>query len=131
MDSDSASSVDYNSGEEGDVDDDDDTCPSSPLSQVSHSSMASSYTNREKNRTNWIFSIILWLLLPARLFYGIPFYLYIMFLDRGLKGPTSTPGRFHSSHVHAVRKSMDHIVEQATDRRRGVIEVCLYNNLYV
>ncbi|KAI3777477.1 hypothetical protein L1987_47277 [Smallanthus sonchifolius] len=123
MDSDSASSVGYSSGEEvdddDDDDDDDDTSPSSHSSQGSQFSRASSYTKHEKNRAHWIFSIFLWFLLPARL---IPFYLYSVFLGRGLKEPTSTPGRFRTSHVNAGRKLLDHVVERATDRRRGVIE---------
>ncbi|KAJ0834134.1 putative triacylglycerol lipase [Helianthus annuus] len=127
MDSDSASSVDYSSGEEvdddgNDDDDDDYTSPSSPTSQSSQLSRASSYNKHEKNQTQWIFSIFLWLLLPARLTLGMPFYLYSIFLGRALKGTANTHGRFRTSHVHAVRKSLDHVVERTTDRRRGVIE---------
>ncbi|KAI3726803.1 hypothetical protein L1987_66609 [Smallanthus sonchifolius] len=121
MDSDSASSVDYSSGEDVD-DDDDDISPASPSSQSSRFSRASSYTKRQKNWAHLIFSIFGWLLLPARLILGIPFYLYSMFFSRGLKGPTSTPGRFQTSQVHSGRKALDHVVQRATDRRRGVIE---------
>lgn len=42
----------------------------------------------------------------------------------GLKGPTNTPERLQTSHMLTSRKSLDHVVERATDRRRGVIEVC-------
>ncbi|KVI06498.1 uncharacterized protein LOC112509968 isoform X1 [Cynara cardunculus var. scolymus] len=123
MESDSASSVDYSSGEEVDDDDDDDyISPASPSSQSSRFSRASSFTKREKNSAHWILSIILWILLPARLMLGIPIYLYSMFFSRGLKGSASTPGRVQASHVHAGRKALDHVVERATDRRRGVIE---------
>ncbi|KAI3785616.1 hypothetical protein L1987_44740 [Smallanthus sonchifolius] len=123
MDSDSASSVDYSSGDDvDDDDDDDDISPASPSSQSSRFSRASSYKKRRKNWAHLIFSICGWLLLPARLILGIPFYLYSIFFSRGLKGPSSTPGRFQTSQVHAGRKALDHVVQRATDRRRGVIE---------
>ncbi|KAK9066624.1 hypothetical protein SSX86_013948 [Deinandra increscens subsp. villosa] len=124
MDSDSASSVDYSSGEDVDDDDDDgdDISPASPLSQGSRFSRASSYSKRRKNWAHLIFSISVWLLLPARLILGIPFYLYSIFFSKSLKGPTNTPERFQTSHVHAGRKALDHVVELATDRRRGIIE---------
>ncbi|MFS7972272.1 putative triacylglycerol lipase [Helianthus anomalus] len=125
MDSDSASSVDYSSGEDVDYDDDDedgDISPASPSSQGSRFSRASSYTKRRKNWAHLVFSMFVWLLLPARLILGIPFYLYSIFFGRGSKGPTSSPGRVQTSHVHAGRKALDHVVQLATDRRRGVIE---------
>ncbi|KAI3735262.1 hypothetical protein L6452_14754 [Arctium lappa] len=121
----SASSVDYSSGEEVDGDDDDDDVdyisPASPSSQSSRFSRASSFSKREKNSAHWILSIIVWLLLPARLMHGIPIYMYII-LTRGLKVSTSTPGRLQASHVHASRKALDHVVQRSTDRRCRVIE---------
>ncbi|KAL8250567.1 hypothetical protein R6Q59_034260 [Mikania micrantha] len=124
MDSDSASSIDYSSGEDVDDgdDDDDNISPASPSSQGSRFSRASSYTKHRKNWAHFIFSISVWLLLPARLILGIPFYLYSIFFSRSLKGPNSTLERLQSSHVHAGRKALDHVVQRATDRRRGVIE---------
>ncbi|KAK9054402.1 hypothetical protein SSX86_025480 [Deinandra increscens subsp. villosa] len=125
MDPGSASSVDYSSGEEVDEDYDVDGY-SSPLIQSSQFFMASSHTKHEMNWTYCIFSNFLWLLLPTRLILSISFYFYNIFLGRGFKGPiftpTPTPQRFETSHVYAVRKSLDHVVERATDRRRGVIE---------
>lgn len=126
MDSDSASSADYSSAEDVDDDYDDDIAPASPSSQSSRFSRASSFTKRRKNGTHLIYSICVWLLLPARLILGIPFYLYSLFFSGGLKGTTSSPGRFQTSHVHAGRRALDHVVQRATDRRRGVIEVHLY-----
>nr|XP_043614863.1 uncharacterized protein LOC122586905 [Erigeron canadensis] len=128
MDSDSASSVDYSSGEEsnGDYDDDDDdydyVSPPSPSSQSSRFSRASSRSRREKHRSHWFFSLVMWLLLPVRLITVIPLYLYSVFLSKGLKGPTSSQERVQTSQVHAGRKTLDYVVQLATDRRRGVIE---------
>ncbi|XP_076888898.1 uncharacterized protein LOC143539471 [Bidens hawaiensis] len=123
MDSDSASSADYSSAEDVDDDyDDGDIAPASPSSQSCIFSRASSFTKRRKNGTHLIYSICVWLLLPSRLILGIPFYLYSVFFSGGLKGATSSPGRFQTSHVHAGRRALDHVVQRATDRRRGVIE---------
>ncbi|KAJ0536246.1 hypothetical protein HanIR_Chr09g0439431 [Helianthus annuus] len=60
MDSDSASSVDYSSGEDVDYDDDDDgdISPASPSSQGSRFSRASSYTKRRKNWAHLVFSCL-------------------------------------------------------------------------
>ncbi|KAL4584201.1 hypothetical protein LXL04_008793 [Taraxacum kok-saghyz] len=126
MESDSGSSVDYSSGEEmdgGDDDDDEDDyiSPASPSSQSSRFSRASSYTIRQKNWAHWIISIFVWLLLPARLMLTIPLYLYSFILNRDSKsGANRFSGRF--SVPPAGRKALDHVVERATDRRRGVIE---------
>ena len=127
MESDSGSSVDYSSGEEMDSGDDDDEddyiSPASPSSQTSRFSRASSYTKRQKNWAHWIISIFVWLLLPARLMLAIPLYLYSFILNRDSKsGANRFSGRF--SVPPAGRKALDHVVERATDRRRGVIEVC-------
>lgn len=124
MESDSASSADYSSGDDMDGDDDDDDyiSPASPSSQSSRFSRASSYTKREKNWARWIISLFVWLLLPARLMLAIPVYMYSLFLSRDSKGANRIAGRLQSSNVPAGRKALDHVVERATDRRRGVIE---------
>lgn len=125
MESDSASSADYSSGEDMDGDDDDDDdyiSPASPSSQSSRFSRASSYTKREKNWARWIISLFVWLLLPARLMLAIPVYMYSLFLSRDSKGANRIAGRLQNSNVPAGRKALDHVVERATDRRRGVIE---------
>ncbi|XP_071710881.1 uncharacterized protein [Rutidosis leptorrhynchoides] len=122
VESDSASSVDYSSDEADEYDDEDDDdyiFPASPSSTSSRFSRASSFTKREKH---WIFSIFVWLLLPARLVLGIPFHLYSMFLTKGLKGPTDTLKSVQNLQVHTAGKALDHVVQRATDRRRGVIE---------
>ena len=132
MESDSASSVDYSSGEDVDgdeYDDDDDyISPASPSSQSSRYSRASSYIKRQKNWTRRIYCILMWLLLPARLMFGIPFYLYSMLSSKDMQEPASSDGSPETPQVHAGRKGLDHFVQRATDRRRGVIEVCFYFN---
>lgn len=125
MESDSASSEDYSSGEEMDDDDDDYISPASPSSQSSRFSRSSSYTKRRKDWPHWILSIFMWLLLPARLMIGIPIYLYSLVFTRHSKGANRIAGRLQNSNVPGGRKALDHVVELATDRRRGVIEVCL------
>ncbi|XP_071731520.1 uncharacterized protein [Rutidosis leptorrhynchoides] len=123
VESDSASSVDYSSGEEvydyDEEDDDDCISPASPSSTSSRFSRASSFRKHEKH---WIYSIFVLLLLPARLMLAIPFYLYSMFLTRGLKRPTDSAQSVENLQVHAGRKALDHVVQRATDRRRGIIE---------
>lgn len=122
MESDSASSEDYSSGEEMDDDDDDYISPASPSSQSSRFSRSSSYTKRRKDWPHWILSIFMWLLLPARLMIGIPIYLYSLVFTRDSKGANRIAGRLQNSNVPGGRKALDHVVELATDRRRGVIE---------
>lgn len=126
VESDSASSVDYSSGEDVDgdeYDDDDDyISPASPSSQSSRYSRASSYSKRKKNWTRRIYCIVMWLLLPARLMLGIPYYLYSMLSSKDMQEPASSDGSLQTSQVHAGRKGLDHFVQRATDRRRGVIE---------
>ncbi|GJT03400.1 AB-hydrolase lipase domain-containing protein [Tanacetum coccineum] len=126
VESDSASSVDYSSGEDVDgdeYDDDDDyISPTSPSSQSSRYSRASSYSKRQKNWTHRIYCIFRWLLLPARLMLGIPYYLYSMLSSKDIQEPASSDGSLQTSQVHTGRKALDHFVQRATDRRRGVIE---------
>ncbi|KAI3673264.1 hypothetical protein L6452_39381 [Arctium lappa] len=120
LDYDSASSVEYSSGDDIDEYDDDCIYPATPLSARCHISRASSFTKRERNRAHWIISIFKFLLIPLRLILWIPVYIYKAIFHRGARVHTSNPRRVHNS--HAAKKALDHVVQRATDRRRGVIE---------
>lgn len=120
---DSASSVEYSSGE--DIDDYDDAymCPASPITPGFRFSRAPSF-KRERHRRHWIISIIMFLLLPARIIFGIPLYVLKKIFHRSIRAHTTHHRRVQSSHT--AKKALDHVVQRATDRRRGIIEVCLW-----
>lgn len=123
------SSMDCSSGEEEDIDG---ITPASPSSNCSRVSRASSFTKYERHRTGWIISILSWILFPAKFLFGIPFYIGRLSCTRGSKAPSTChrPFQLHSS-IRRVHTTKDHAVHCTTDRRRGVIEVCLvtYVNL--
>lgn len=121
MDYDSASSVEYSSGEDLDDYDDAYIYPSSPMTPYAKFSRAPSFTKRERNRAHWILSIIMFFLIPVRLLFGIPFYMFKTIFMRSKKPPVTSPGRMKNS--PAAKKGLDHVVQRATDKRRGVVEV--------
>ncbi|XP_022850061.1 lipase 3 [Olea europaea var. sylvestris] len=119
VDSDTSSSVDYLSEE----DSDDDIHPGSPLSQSSRLSRRSSFTNHNRSWIHWIRCILSWLLFPLKLLLGIPLYFFTSSSRRASKASDS--GNLLSSNTNSPRRSQtlkDHIVQRATDRRRGVVE---------
>lgn len=122
VDSDGSSSLDCSSEEE-EEDSDENVCPATPLSQSSRFSRASSFNkHRRRHWLHWIRCIFSWLLFPLRFLLAIPFYLY-----GSSKRTSSVSVELQPSHVHASRRSntpRDHVVQRATDRRRGVVEVC-------
>lgn len=127
VDSDGSSSLDYSSEEEEYSDDN--VCPATPLSQSSRLSRASSFTKHKRRHwLHWIRCIFSWLLFPLRFLLAIPFYLY-----GSSKRTSSVSGELQPSHVHATRRlntPRDHVVQRATDRRRGVVEVMIYLLLF-
>ncbi|KAI3820960.1 hypothetical protein L1987_08516 [Smallanthus sonchifolius] len=116
-----SSSVERSS--EDDIDDYDDAYiyPASPLTPNIIFSRATSFAKRERNRRHWIISIIMFLLIPARIMFGIPFYLCKRIFNRGVRSHTANYHRRVSS-SNAAKKALDHVVQRATDRRRGIIE---------
>nr|GMC71831.1 triacylglycerol lipase 2 [Ipomoea batatas] len=120
VDSDGSSSLDCSSEEE-EEDSDENVCPATPLSQSSRFSRASSFNkHRRRHWLHWIRCIFSWLLFPLRFLLAIPFYLY-----GSSKRTSSVSVELQPSHVHASRRSntpRDHVVQRATDRRRGVVE---------
>lgn len=124
VDSDSSSSVDYSSdGEDCDI------YPPSPLSQSSRFSRESSF-KQNRSRIWWIRCIISWVLFPVKLLFGLPFY----FINSAF--PTSkAPGKPGNCPPTAqsprrLQNLKDHFVQRATDRRRGVVEVCFNAHLH-
>lgn len=122
VDSDTSSSVDYSSdGEDCDI------YPPSPLSQSSRFSRESSFS---KHNRSWIRCIISWVLFPMKLFFGLPLYFF------NSAFPTSkAPARSgnHPSVVQSPRRLQalkDNFVQRATDRRRGVVEVCFHAHFH-
>lgn len=118
---DSTSSVDYSS--EDDIDDYDDAniCPATPFTPNLKFSRATSFVKRERNRRHWIISIIMFLLIPARIFLAIPCYICKKIFHRGGTAHTTNHRRVQSQ--LSAKKALDHCVQRATDRRRGIIEV--------
>ncbi|KVI02614.1 AB-hydrolase lipase domain-containing protein, partial [Cynara cardunculus var. scolymus] len=106
LDYDSASSVDYSSGDDIDEYDDDCIYPATPLSARCHISRASSFTKRERSRAHWIISILKFLLIPLRLILWIPVYVYKAIFHRGARIHTTNPRRVQTS--HAAKKALDH-----------------------
>ena len=126
VDSDTGSSVDYSSGEEYTDDDDDDT-PSTPLSQSSRASRTSSFGRHERHWGNWVLwfrYILALMLLPAKFVMGILLYFSSASPFRGSTVST-TMEELQQLDSDSNKKALkDHIMQRATDRRRGVIEVC-------
>ncbi|KAK1407428.1 hypothetical protein QVD17_39044 [Tagetes erecta] len=105
------------------IDDFDDAyiVPASPLTPNLVFSRAASFAKRERNRRHWIVSIIMFLLIPARIMFGIPFYFCKRIFNDGVRSHTTNYHRRVSS-SNATKKALDHCVQRATDRRRGIIE---------
>lgn len=126
VDSDTGSSVDYSSGEDYTDDDDDDT-PSTPLSQSSRFSRTSSFGRRDKHWGNWVLwfrYILAWMLFPAKFLIGILLYFSSASSFRG-SNVSTTLEELQQLDSDSNKKALkDHIMQRATDRRRGVIEVC-------
>ncbi|CAM8943613.1 unnamed protein product [Rhodiola kirilowii] len=121
VDSDDSSSADYSS--DGDYSDED-IYPASPSSHSSRVSRTSSFSRHDRRATHWIRFILLWLLLPAKILIGIPFY-FFRILIRGGSRPSYTAESPQHSHIHSIKKAhglKDHIIQRTTDRRRGIIE---------
>ncbi|XP_024007793.1 lipase member M isoform X2 [Eutrema salsugineum] len=117
------SSLDYSSGEDSD---DGMSTPPSPLSQSSLRSWASLPANYESHWTEWITSIVWWVLLPARILLWVPLYLLGLFGRRNSRVSPMSPGRYRYSSRPYFSKAgpgKEHDVpNRTTDRRRGVIE---------
>ncbi|KAK4350006.1 hypothetical protein RND71_029319 [Anisodus tanguticus] len=117
----SSSSVDYSSSEEEEYTDET-ICPPSPLSQSSRVSRARSLSRRNRHWMHWFRYIISWLLFPIKFMLGLPLFIYA--LGRGSRA-SRTSETFQSSHVQARKRLQtlrDHVIQRATDRRRGVVE---------
>ncbi|CAN8292618.1 unnamed protein product [Cochlearia groenlandica] len=116
-----ASSLDYSSGDESDGM----STPPSPLSQGSHRSWASLPASYESHWTEWVTSIVWWVLLPARIFLWVPLFLLGLFGRQNSRTLVS-PGRsmhYHRPYFSKTITGKEHDVpNRTTDRRRGVIE---------
>ncbi|WOH03421.1 hypothetical protein DCAR_0622818 [Daucus carota subsp. sativus] len=124
VDSDTGSSVDYSSGEEYTDDDDDDT-PSTPLSQSSRASRTSSFGRHERHWGNWVLwfrYILALMLLPAKFVMGILLYFSSASPFRGSTVSTTLEELQQLDSDSNKKALKDHIMQRATDRRRGVIE---------
>ncbi|XP_071694456.1 uncharacterized protein [Rutidosis leptorrhynchoides] len=117
---DPASTVEYSSGD--DIDDYDGAymVPPTPITPGFKFSISPSF-KRERRRRHWIISIIMFLLLPARIFLGLPLYVLKKIFQRSIQAHATYHRRAQSSRV-ATKKALDHVVQRATDRRRGIIE---------
>ncbi|KAI7732488.1 hypothetical protein M8C21_024207 [Ambrosia artemisiifolia] len=115
-----SSSVEHSA--EDDTDDYDDACicPASPLTPNKLFSRATSFAKRERKRRHWFISIVMFLLIPARLMFGISFYFCKRIFNRGVRAHTTNHRPVSSA--NAPKKGLDHVVQRATDRRRGIIE---------
>uniref|UniRef100_UPI001CB939F3 gastric triacylglycerol lipase-like n=1 Tax=Erigeron canadensis TaxID=72917 RepID=UPI001CB939F3 len=116
---DSTSGLEYSSGD--DIDDYDNAyiCPATPITPAFRFTRAPSFKLERNRRRHWIISIIMFLLLPARIILGIPFYILKKIFDRGITARTTTHKRVRTSQT---KKALDHVVQRTTDRRRGIIE---------
>lgn len=122
VDSDTGSSVDYSSGE--DYTDDDDT-PSTPLSQSSRTSRTSSFSRHDKHWGNcvlWVRYILAWMLFPAKFLTGILLYFSSASPLRGSNVSTTLEELQQLDSDSNKKVLKDHVMQRATDRRRGVIE---------
>ncbi|XP_010537435.1 PREDICTED: gastric triacylglycerol lipase-like isoform X2 [Tarenaya hassleriana] len=114
------SSLDYSSGEDSDG-----MYPASPSSHSSRLSWASISANYESHWTDWITSILWWLLLPARIMLWIPLYMLQLLYRRSSRTPMSPGRNRHSSRTGFSKTNSakeHHVPNRTTDRRRGVIE---------
>lgn len=138
VDSDEFSSVDYSSEEDNS---DDSFSPSTPLSQRSRIPRSTSIGRHDRRRGRRIrcFRFLLaWLLFPARLMIRILFYIFRVSPSRSLnvaRVSENVPPKDSSTSKKATTLK-DHIVQHATDKRRGVIEVCFirfnfYTQMYI
>lgn len=116
------SSLDYSSAEE---DGDPNVYLSSPSSQGSGVSGASTFSKYDTHWMGWIRCIFFWILLPAKWLLGIPVYLFRNIYNGGSTAPAIS-GSHQPSDLRRVKRVQtlrrDHIVHRTTDRRRGVIE---------
>lgn len=122
VDSDTCSSVDYSSEE----DYSDESTPGSPISHTSCFSRASSFTKSERHWMYWIRFIFSWIMLPLTLLLGIPSFVCNLFsylCSNGSSNPRS-PRPSYMDSPRKVQSLKDHVIQRATDRRRGVVEVC-------
>ncbi|CAI9113626.1 OLC1v1014261C1 [Oldenlandia corymbosa var. corymbosa] len=120
VDSDTSSSQDNSSDEEYS----EEHVPGSPLSQTSRVSRSPSFTKRDRRHTSWIRCIFMWLLLPLKLLFRIPFYLCNL-TSCWISNPPTAPRSPRPSYLHSPRRRQslkDHFVQRATDQRRGVVE---------
>lgn len=125
MDSDT-SSLEYSSGEDSDG-----ALPASPSSHSSRFSWASTSANPESHWTEWITLVLWWLIFPLRILLWIPQYFMRLFFKRSSRISMS-PRRTSRPRICKTNSSKDHDVpNRATDRRRGVIEVCGCINKYL
>lgn len=125
VDSASSSGDDNSSGEE---DYEDSIFPASPMSQSSRLSRASSFTKYERRRIHWLKGLLLWILWPLIFIVGLPFRIYH---SSGFQRSETVPisSDTHQSSKHPIKRSntiKDHIVHRTTDRRRGVVEVIIW-----
>nr|GEX01985.1 AB-hydrolase lipase domain, alpha/beta hydrolase fold protein [Tanacetum cinerariifolium] len=117
---DPTSAVDYTSGDEIDEFEDASTYPASPLTPGLKFSRAASF-KRERRRRQWIISVIKFIFLPARLMLVIPLYLLKKIIRRGIRA-LHTTNQKRTGSSKTTKKALDHVVQRATDRRRGLIE---------
>ncbi|KAL8216084.1 hypothetical protein R6Q57_022921 [Mikania cordata] len=117
----SVDGVDHSSEDEIDEYDDTYIYPATPLTPNLKFSRATSFAKHEKKRQHWFISIVMFLLIPARIMFGIPFYFCKRIFNRGVRSHTTNYHRRVSS-SNATKKALDHVVQRATDRRRGIIE---------
>ena len=127
MDSDN-SSLEYSSS--GEEDSDRYECPPSPASHSSRASEAA-FARYNRHQMNWIQYILLWILLPVKLLLRIPLRLLQLAYFVVSKFLCISREK-RPSHLHAYKRMQsikEHFVHRATDRRRGIVEVC--NNNYI
>ena len=122
LDSDT-SILEYSSLEDDEEEDSDGiSTPPSPLSQTSLRSWASLPEYYESHWTDWITFIVWLVLLPARILLWVPFYLLRLFCRQD--SPMSPRRRYRRS-SRPIPGKEHNVPIRTTDRRRGVIEVCV------
>jgi hypothetical protein len=91
--------------------------PSSPLSTSSRISRTSSFSKYDRRLVRFVRYVLSWMLWPITLLLWSPLVLLQLFRERqGRSGTSSAVGR-------KTLLVKEHVVQRATDRRRGVIEV--------
>ncbi|XP_026660856.2 uncharacterized protein LOC103708190 isoform X2 [Phoenix dactylifera] len=123
VDAETSSTVDSISGEE---DNEESMFPASPMSQSSRLSHTSSLSRYDRRVLRVIKCLLSWILWPATFLLKVPL---ILFESAGVwrvgTFPKNSPKGHQSSCSHLTKKSVqlkDHVVQRATDRRRGVVE---------